>query len=580
MPSSQMKNSMEETRKTSGQDIESRSDRSDLLGERLVAEGLITRKQLQDALDKQAETGDYLGDTVVGEGYASAEDVYRIVAEREDMPFVTLSSEVINTDVLQIVPANLARRFEMIPLAVEGDSLRVAVADHLAIMAFDTIASTTGYSVEPVLSTKEQIRRAFDTYYSTGENLEENLEEIVKTQPTEEMDQPSVKELELEARDTPVVRFVNLLIQQAVQKRASDVHIEPRQDSVSVRVRIDGVLHHLTAPTKAMLPAVTTRIKILSGLDIGERRLPQDGRFRLEERNVDIRVSIMPTIHGEKVVMRLLDKSKLVLELSELGFNQREEEIFKSNLEQPQGIVLVTGPTGSGKTTTLYSGLATINRDDRNIITVEDPVEYELQGINQVHVKPAIGLTFAEGLRCILRQDPDVIMVGEIRDKETATMAVRAALTGHLVLSTIHTNSAVATINRLRNIGVESFLLGSCLTLVLAQRLVRRICPDCKAPYSVPDSLRERLGLSADVTCYHGEGCSRCNRTGYYGRLALFEMLAIDRELGTMISENEEEDVLLAAARAKGFRTLRESGVACIRDAVTTPEEVIARTME
>ncbi len=573
-------NNMEETRKTTGQEPTGGLSKTDMLGGRLVRKGLITEEQLRCALEKQSRTGAYLGETIVEEGFAPAEEVYETIAEMVGVPYVTLSSEVINPDVLQLVPAKLARRFTLMPLYLEADSLYVAVVDHLAIVALDTLASTTGYSIEPLLSTREQIERAIDTYYGSEENLEQDLAEILKTQPAEEEELPSVEQLEVEARDTPVVRFVNLLIRQALQKRASDVHIEPRKDSVAVRVRVDGVLHHLTAPTKAMLPAVITRIKILSGLDIGERRLPQDGRFRLEDHNVDIRVSTMPTIYGEKVVMRLLDKSKLVLELSELGFQQREETIYKHSLQQPQGIVLVTGPTGSGKTTTLYSGLATISRDDRNVITVEDPVEYELEGVNQVHVKPSIGLTFAEGLRCILRQDPDVIMVGEIRDKETATMAVRAALTGHLVLSTVHTNSAVATINRLRNIGVESFLLGSCLTLLLAQRLVRKICPECKAPHTVPDDVREKLGLRDGQTYYHGEGCPKCNQTGYYGRLALFEMLPIDRELAALISEDADKDQLLATAHRKGFRTLREDGVARIEEGVTTAEEVIARTME
>lgn len=551
------------------------------LGEALVRRKVITEEQLQKALEKQKETGAYLGETLIELDYAPPEIVYETLSEQVNIPWVSVRHLEIDPSLLQLVPEKFARRFSLLPLSLEGEVLRVAVADHYDIVALDTIASHTGFQVQLALCDRSELKDAIHYHYGSLTHMEETLQEVLDIEAgAEELDQPPVEELELEASDAPVVRYVNLLIYQAIERRASDLHIEPRKNSVQVRARVDGVLHNLTPPSKAMLPAVASRIKILSGMDIGERRLPQDGRCKIEEKNIDIRVSTLPTIHGEKVQMRLLDKSRLVLDLSELGFETDQQTVLEYCLQRPQGIILVTGPTGSGKTTTLYSGLSFINTEDRNIVTVEDPVEYELEGINQVQMKPTIGLTFANGLRSILRQDPDVIMVGEIRDLETAEIAVRAALTGHLVLSTLHTNDAIATVNRLSNMGVKPFLLGSSLTLIMAQRLVRKICDHCKERYDPPPAALEQLGLSPEGEFYRGAQCRRCNRTGYFDRVAVYEMLQVDKELGQLISRAASEAELRDAAEERGMVSLRQSGIQKIKAGITTVEEVIARTMQ
>ncbi len=551
------------------------------LGEVLVQRKVITEEQLQKALEKQQETGAYLGETLIELDYASSEIVYETLSEQVNIPFVSVGQLEIEPSLLQLVPEKFARRFCLLPLSLEGKVLRMAVADHYDIVALDTVASHTGFQVQLALCDRAELIEAIDFHYGSLTHMEETLQEVLDIEAgAEEQDQPPVAELEIEASDAPVVRYVNLLIYQAIERRASDLHIEPRKNSVQVRARIDGVLHDLTPPSKAMLPAVASRIKILSGMDIGERRLPQDGRCKIEEKNIDIRVSTLPTIHGEKVQMRLLDKSRLVLDLAKLGFETDQQTVFEHCLQRPQGIILVTGPTGSGKTTTLYSGLSFINTEEKNIVTVEDPVEYELAGINQVQMKPIIGLTFANGLRSILRQDPDVILVGEIRDLETAEIAVRSALTGHLVLSTLHTNDAVATISRLSNMGVKPFLLGSSLTLIIAQRLVRKICDHCKERYDPAPAALEQLGLSPDGEFYRGAQCRRCNRTGYYGRVAVYEMLQVDRELGQLISRAVSEAELRDATEERGMVSLRQSGIQKIKAGITTVEEVIARTMQ
>jgi type IV pilus assembly protein PilB len=553
------------------------------LGDILVSKNIITREQLQKALQYQAETGDYLGETLMKLNLVSPEQLYGVLAEQLQIPFVKLDSIDVKPDVLQLVPEKFARRFFVLPLSVEDKTLRLAVSDHLDIVALDTLESNTGYTIQPVLADRGDLKDAIDRQYGRLVDIEQSLQDLLDEEEgtsEEGEEQLSVEELEAEASNAPVVRFVNLLIHQAIEKRASDLHIEPRKKSVDVRARIDGVLHKLTPPTKAMFPAVVSRIKILSGLDIGERRLPQDGRCKVEDQRIDIRVSTLPTIYGEKIVMRLLDKRQLVRDMSELGFEPAQLKVFESKLEAPQGIILVTGPTGSGKTTTLYSGLSYVRSDAKNIVTVEDPVEYEIEGINQVQTKPAIGLDFAGSLRSILRQDPDVIMVGEIRDLETAQIAVRAALTGHLVLSTLHTNNAVATVNRLIDMGVKPYLVGPCLELIVAQRLVRRICEHCREIYNPPRALLDSLGLPSGNTYYHGAGCSKCMHTGYQGRVAIFEILSLDEDLKRNIARGISEDELKKAGRAKGMAGLRESGINKVKEGVTTPEEIAARTLE
>jgi len=533
-------------------------------------------------LRRQKETGHYFGETLIELGYVTPDRLYETLSRQIDTPFVSLEAVEVDPEALNLVPTKFVRRFRVLPLSVKDGVLKVAVADHLDIVALDTIASNTGYKVQPVLCYGPELDRAVERYYGGLAGADEELQQMldIATAEAEGAEETPIEQLEMQASDAPVVRYVNLLIRQAIDRRASDLHVEPRKNSVQVRARIDGVLYNLPPPSRAMLPAIISRIKILAGLDIGERRLPQDGRCRIEDRNIDIRVSTLPTIYGEKVVLRLLDKSRLVLDLSELGMDPEQQALFEACLRRPQGIILVTGPTGSGKTTTLYSGLSFINSEDKNIVTVEDPVEYELPGINQVQVRPAIGLSFANGLRSMLRQDPDVMMVGEVRDLETAEIAVRAALTGHLVLSTVHTNNAIATISRLTDMGVKPYLLASSLMLVMAQRLVRRICANCKEPHEWPAELVERLGLPADGTYYRGAGCQRCNKTGYYGRVAVFEMLPVDRELARLIGSGASEDALWRAARERNMVTLRESAIEKVRQGLTTVDEVIARTMD
>ncbi|MFP4176820.1 MAG: GspE/PulE family protein [Planctomycetota bacterium] len=550
------------------------------LGERLVARGIITEEQLETALRRQRATGDFLGEIVIDQDYAKPSEIYEEVARQTGLPRVNLSEVEVDHELLDLVPEKFARRFKLLPIELDGETLKLAVTDHLDVIALDTIASNTGYNVQPLLADREAVETAINLYYSREAATEESLEDIVAMDSERRgAEQPSVEELESEASDAPVVRFVNLLINQAIDRRASDLHIEPRKNEVQVRARVDGTLREFSPPTRSMFAAVVSRIKIMAGLDIGERRLPQDGRFRIEDREIDVRVSTIPTIYGEKVVMRLLDKNKLVLGLSELGFEGRQQNLYEQALRRPHGIILVTGPTGSGKTTTLYSGLSTINTIEHNIVTVEDPVECELKGVNQTQVNTDIGLTFAAGLRSLLRQDPDVMMIGEVRDLETAQIAIRAALTGHLVLSTLHTNDAISSIDRLSDMGVKPYLFGSCLSLVLAQRLVRKICENCRRPYDPPRAALEDLGLPVDGTYYRGEGCATCDETGFYGRLAIYEALQVDRELSTMIAHGGGEDEVRDKALGKGFVPLRETGAQKVVEGITTPEEVVSKTL-
>jgi type IV pilus assembly protein PilB len=562
-------------------DLEQSAEKN-MLGEALLERGIITENELSEALEKQNDTGHYLGELLVREGYAEPGEIYPVIAEHVGIQYCELCEDRVEMQAVDAVPGRLARRFGVMPVEIRDGNLMVATSDHLDFWAMDVISTNTGHPVEPLLSPQSSIRKFIDTYYGEKEKIEEDLRSILDNaeEEAQEEDLESVQALEMEARDTPVVRFVNLIIREAVEEDASDLHIEPTEDGVDVRARIDGVLRPLTCANKNMFSGIVSRIKIMASLDIGEKRLPQDGRFRLSGRNIDVRVSTLPTIDGEKVVMRLLDRDNLLLDLSKLGFEPDQQDYFETALAEPQGIVLVTGPTGSGKTTTLYSGLGSMKRDDKNVVTVEDPVEYQLPQVNQVQIRPDIGLTFASGLRSILRQDPDVIMVGEIRDLETARVAIRAALTGHLVLSTLHTNGAVATITRLHDMGVEPYLVGSCLSLVMAQRLVRRICEECNEPFEVGDHLSEKLGLPQGHLCYRGAGCRYCHQSGYRGRVALYEMLPMTRDLRDLTAEGASEPELLHAANERGFVTLREAGIEKVRQGLTTPEEVLSKTME
>ncbi len=493
-----------------------------------------------------------------------------------------LSTVEIDPHVVRLVPREMSRRFCVAAVGREGDTLLLAMEDPFDVIACDTVAANTGYEVKPAPAERDQILSVIDKHYGESIDIEKSIQNIVGVEVETSHDaEIDGEQLSIEPNDAPVIRLVNLILLQAIEEGASDIHIEPGEKGLSVRLRVDGVLREILPPPKRMQWAITSRIKILSRLNIAERRLPQDGscRVRVLHRVVDIRVSIIPTIYGEKVVMRLLDKSNLKTELEELGFDRSSLATINDAITQPHGMILLTGPTGSGKTTTLYSALMTINSPDKNIMTVEDPVEYELAGINQVRARPEIGLDFAAALRSFLRQDPDVILVGEIRDLETASIAIKASQTGHLVFSTLHTNDAASTIDRLMNIGVEPYLICTSLNLVIAQRLVRRICENCKEPYQPDHALIERfrdvLPDAGDVTFYHGAGCVECSRTGYKGRIALYELFPVTREIKDAVLQGVVGSALRDRALAGGMTPIVAHGMQKVREGVTTLDEVL-----
>ncbi len=491
----------------------------------------------------------------------------------------------IDPHVVRLVPPEMARRFCVAAVGRDGDTLLLAMEDPLDVIACDTVAANTGYEVKPAGATRDQILGVIDAHYGESLDIEKSIQNIVgvEVESSRESDGEG-EQLSIEPNDAPVIRLVNLILLQAIEEGASDIHIEPAEKGLAVRLRVDGVLREILPPPKRMQWAITSRIKILSRLNISERRLPQDGscRVRVMHKVVDIRVSIIPTIYGEKVVMRLLDKANLKTNLEDLGFDERSLGIINNAIQQPHGMVLLTGPTGSGKTTTLYSALTKINSPEKNIMTVEDPVEYELAGINQVRARPEIGLDFAAALRSFLRQDPDVILVGEIRDLETAAIAIKAAQTGHLVFSTLHTNDATSTVDRLMNMGVEPYLICSSLNLVIAQRLVRCICPKCKEPYEPDPALVERfheiLPDAGDVTFYHGAGCVACSKSGYKGRMALYELFPMSREVKDAVLQGVVGSGIRDRALAAGMVPLVANGMQKVREGLTTLDEVLTVT--
>ncbi len=494
-----------------------------------------------------------------------------------------LSELDIDCHVVRLIPREMARRFRLVAVGRDEDSLLVAMSDPYDVIATDTVAANTGYEIRPAQADTDQILGIIDRYYGEEIDIEKSIQSIVDI----EVDggasaEADPEQLSIEPNDAPVIRLVNLILLQAIEDGASDIHIEPREKGIAVRLRVDGVLREILPPPKRMQWAITSRIKILSGLNIAERRLPQDGscRVRIMHRQVDIRVSIIPTIYGEKVVMRLLDKGNLKTEIEELGFDPSSLGTIKAAITEPHGMVLLTGPTGSGKTTTLYSALSHINSPELNIMTVEDPVEYELAGINQVRARSDIGLTFAAALRSFLRQDPDVVLVGEIRDLETAAIAIQAAQTGHLVFSTLHTNDATSTIDRILNMGVEPYLLCSSLNLAIAQRLVRRICENCREVVEPDPALVTRFGEilpdAGDTTFYHGAGCRECSQTGYKGRLAIYELFPMTRAIKDLVLAGELGTKIRDQAEAEGMRSLVQNGMEKVRQGLTTIEEVLS----
>jgi len=565
-------------------------------GELLVSKGLLNLRALSEALNEQRVRGGRLGDVLVKLKMVSDEDVRCALAEHLSTERVHLDDKEINMNVARLVPEAIAKRFSLVAIGEKDEKVLVAMADPLDIIATDTVTMKTGREIKPVLSSLREIHRAIEKVYH-GSDLDEQrlrdlVEHAVSTEDEEgahadEMMENALSALEADisveeaATRAPVIRFVDLLLRQAVKSRASDIHVEPRERSMTIRMRIDGVLQDMVPPPRKMQAAIATRIKILSRMDIAERRLPQDGRFKIKAtgRDIDVRVSVIPTIYGEKVVMRILDSAAVNHNLDQLGFDADLLDELKVMLSQPHGIIIVTGPTGSGKSTTLYSALNYLRDPRKNITTVEDPVEYRLDGINQIQVKPDIGLDFAESLRAILRQDPDIILIGEIRDKETIDIAIKASLTGHLVLSTFHTNDAPSAISRMVYMGVESYLLASTVNMIIAQRLVRRVCEQCKEPVEVPPEIIKRLNITPErapnPVFYHGRGCNACSNTGYFGRLPIFEFLVMDKEIREAVSSGVSEAKIRAMSRERGYQGLLGSGVDRLLDGVTTTEEVL-----
>jgi type IV pilus assembly protein PilB len=563
---------------------------SSRLGELLVREKLISLQQLRQAQEEQRRSGQNLGYTLSKLGYIADDDITNFLSTQYRLPAIDLENYEIDPEVIRLVSRDVCEKHKILPVSRSGSSLIVAMADPTNLHAIDDIKFLTGYNVEPVVASETAIQHAIERYYNVGPNYDEVMAEfnIADEDIDFSGDSEEINALELEraSADAPVVRLVNVLLLNAIRKGASDIHVEPYERKLRVRYRVDGVLQEEMTPPLKLKSALVSRLKIMSQLDIAERRLPQDGRIKLKlgrGREMDFRVSVLPTMWGEKVVLRLLDKSNLQLDMAKLGFDPKPLTDFKWAINQPWGMVLVTGPTGSGKTTTLYSALSELNQTDVNISTAEDPVEYNLPGINQVQMHDEIGLNFAMSLRSFLRQDPDIIMVGEIRDFETAEIAVKAALTGHLVLSTLHTNDAPATISRLLNMGVEPFLITASVNLVLAQRLARKVCVDCKASIDFDKDALLDMGVSAEqvqtAKIVKGAGCATCNGTGYKGRIALYEVMRFTDELKEMVLGGSSGAELKAAAIKGGMSTLRMSGIKKILEGVTTPEEVMRVTM-
>ncbi len=558
------------------------------LGAMLVSSGLINEEQLKKALAVQQREGGRLGSLLVKMNFVPEEKLMMFLSKQYGVPYVDLSRFDIDATVVKLIAADVAQKYQIMPINRTGATVTIAMVDPSNVFAIDDVKFMTGYNVEPVVATEAGIKNAINKYYSLSSAIETVMTSLEEDKDVgvihDQEDKVDVAKLKAEVEDAPVVKLVNLIMSDAVQKGASDIHVEAYEKSFRVRYRIDGSLYEVMAPPMKLRAALTSRLKIMAELDIAERRLPQDGRIKLKikDKEVDLRVSVLPCLFGEKVVMRILDKSNLMLDLTKLGFEPKALKEFMDAITAPYGMVLVTGPTGSGKTTSLYSALQQINTIDVNIMTAEDPVEYNLGGINQVQMKDDIGLNFAAALRSFLRQDPDIVMVGEIRDYETAEIAVKAALTGHLVLSTLHTNDAPSTINRLLNMGVEPFLVSSSVIMILAQRLVRKACQGCKKPEKIPVQTFIDAGFSkedaATVVSYKGEGCNTCNNTGYKGRVALYEVMPVKEEIKELILQGASALDIKKAAIKLGMKTLRMSGLSKVKEGLTSLEEVVGTT--
>ena len=551
----------------------------DKIANQLVESSLISQQQLELALTEQTKSGGSLGYNLVKIGAISEKAFAEFLSQTYNVPAVDLDE--INSDEhsIELIPPEVATKFQVVPIKREGRVLTVAMANPDNIFAIDDIKFITGLEVRPVVATENAIKRAIDRFYESADSLAEVMKDMQEDfEIVEEMDDDAGA-AEAQSEDAPVVKLVNSLIADAVNKGASDIHVEPFEKKLRVRYRIDGVLHEMMSPPYRMKGAVTSRLKIMAELDIAEKRVPQDGRIkiRIGPKKIDLRVSSLPTIYGEKIVMRILDKSNLQIDLTKLGFQPEALQKLVKGIEMPYGMVLVTGPTGSGKTTTLYSALNKINLPEFNIMTAEDPVEYNIDGINQVMVHEEIGLTFAAALKAFLRQDPNIVMVGEIRDLETASIAVKAALTGHLVLSTLHTNDAPSTINRMIDMGIEPFLVSSSVNVIMAQRLVRKLCSKCKQKEKIhPEALRE-LGITSDEVfdIYKAGGCPACSNTGYSGRTGLYEVMPVSDTLREMILNRASAAEIKEQAVREGMHSLRSDGIWKVKNGITSLEEVL-----
>ncbi|HXH27612.1 MAG TPA: type IV-A pilus assembly ATPase PilB [Candidatus Polarisedimenticolia bacterium] len=567
------------------------------LGEMLIKAGLLTPPKLQEALEFQKTNGGKLGFNLVKLGFVKEEDITRVLSQQYGVPAINLGKIEIDDAVIKLIPSEVAQKYLIMPVSRTGATLTIAMMDPTNVFAMDDIKFMTGYNVEPVVASEVAIKDAIDRYYGSIHALE--LKKVMDEMAQEEADQNlelleeeddvDLAKLEASSEEAPVVRLVNLILTDSIKRGASDIHIEPYEKDFRVRFRIDGVLYEIMQPPMKLRDAITSRLKIMAKLDISEKRLPQDGRIKIKmklqgkNREMDYRVSVLPTLFGEKIVLRLLDKENLMLDMTRLGFEQESLSKFEKAIFKPYGMVLVTGPTGSGKTNTLYSSISRVNTPETNIMTAEDPVEFNLHGINQVQMKEQIGLNFAAALRSFLRQDPNIILVGEIRDFETAEIAVKAALTGHLVLSTLHTNDAPSTVSRLMNMGIEPYLVATSVHLICAQRLVRRLCKECKEEVAMPPQALMDIGYSQNeagtVKLFKGRGCQTCNNTGYKGRVGLYEVMEIGDALREMILTGASSIELKNKAQEEGMITLRGSGLRKLKAGLTTVEEVVRETV-
>jgi type IV pilus assembly protein PilB len=571
------------------------------IGELLIKENLITAEQLEGALKHQRQHGGRLGSILISFGYVQDDDITSLLSKQYGVPSINLAYFEIDAAVIKLIPLETAQKYMVVPLSRVGSTLTIATVDPTNVFAMDDIKFMTGFNVEPVVASEASIFEALEKYYGTPHAIELKrvYEEIALGEKesfeldleaaTEDTGQVSIDELQRSSEEAPIIKLVNLILSESLKKGASDVHIEPYEKDFRIRFRIDGILYNIMNPPLRLKDAITSRVKIMAKMDISEKRLPQDGRIKIRttfnsrKKEIDYRVSTLPTLFGEKIVLRILDRDNLPLDMSKLGFEEASLKRIEAGILKPYGMVLVTGPTGSGKTSTLYSALNRLNTPETNIITAEDPVEYNFRGINQVQIKEQIGLTFAAALRSFLRQDPNIILVGEIRDFETTEIAIKAALTGHLVLSTIHTNDAPSTISRLLNMGIEPFLVATSVHLICAQRLIRKICNDCKTEIKTPIQAIINIGFTPEdakaIQTFKGEGCKTCNGTGYKGRVGLYEVMEISEAIQELILVGASAREIKRKAIEEGMLTLRDSGLTKIKAGITTLDEVLRETV-